>query len=114
MENLLFLNQIRKSDSIEFRLVIEEKMRQIDFIPLVLLTLVENIFKHGDLSKHEHEAIVLIYSNATTIFIETDNLIIQRKARESRHTGLENTRKRLKNAYGKQVLFDFYRPRKSF
>lgn len=108
VENLLFLNQMRKNNSIRFQLIIEEEMRQINLIPLVLLTLVENIFKHGDLTQHSHEAMLRIYSNASKFFIETDNLIIQRKARESRHTGLQNIRKRLTNAYGKEVKFDFF------
>ena len=107
VENLLFLNKIRKNDLINFQLIIEEEMRQINFIPLVLLTLVENIFKHGDLSRNEHEAIVRIYSDVTTFFIETDNIITQRKTRESSHIGLQNIRKRLINAYGKEVMFDF-------
>lgn len=109
VENFLFLNQIRKNNSIRFRLIIEEEARQINFIPLVLLTLVENIFKHGDLTKYEHEAVVHIYSDASTFFIETDNLIIQRKARESSQAGLQNIRKRMTNAYGKEVLFNYFK-----
>ena len=108
VENLLYLNQMRKNHTLGFRLQYDEKIRNISIIPLVLLTLVENIFKHGNLGEPEHEAIVNIYTTTDTFFIETDNLINNRLARTSNHKGLGNIEQRLKFAYGEAVQFNYH------
>ena len=48
--NLQYLNQIRKNIEVNFHLSYPNFARELQFIPLVLLTLTENIFKHGNLT----------------------------------------------------------------
>ena len=108
VENLVYLNQIRKDQELSFQLQYEEKVRKICLIPLVLLTIVENIFKHGNLNEGGQAALVQIYLNNETFFIETDNLINYRSLGTGNHKGLSNTEQRLKYAYGDNIIFSYH------
>lgn len=107
VENLLYLNQVRKNHELSFKLQYDKEARHIYLIPLVLLTMVENIFKHGNLSQPEHEVIVRIHLNSNTFFIETDNLINNHTPTARNHKGLRNIEKRLKYAYGNTITFSY-------
>lgn len=109
VENLIYLSQIRKKHELNFSFQCGEEVRHIYLIPLVLLTLVENIFKHGDLSQIEHKASVNIYLKNDVFVIETDNLINSYITKTSHQTGLSNIKQRLKYAYGNDDIdFSFY------
>ena len=108
VENLLYLNQIRKNHGLGFQLQYEKDVRQIHLIPLVLLTMVENIFKHGNLTEPGHDALVRIYLKDGTLFIETDNLIDNKKKDAGNHMGLSNIQHRLKYAYGDGITFNYH------
>lgn len=105
IENLLYLNQIRKKNKLLFQLQYEEEVRRLYLIPLVLLTMVENIFKHGNLTEKDHDALVSIYIKGGIFIIETDNLINNQVRPGGNHKGLSNTEQRLKYAYGENILF---------
>jgi sensor histidine kinase YesM len=108
VENLLYLNQMRKNQTLNFRLEYDEKIRNLTLVPLVLLTLVENIFKHGNLGNPAQEAVVNMYMNDDTFFIETENLINRRIAKAGSHKGLGNIEQRLRFAYGDAVQFNYH------
>jgi two-component system LytT family sensor kinase len=108
VENLLYLNQIRKNHGLGFQLQYEKDVRQIHLIPLVLLTMVENIFKHGNLTEHGHDALVHIYLKDGALFIETNNLIDNKKKAAGNHMGLSNIQHRLKYAYGDNITFNYH------
>lgn len=105
VENLIYLNQLRKP--LWVRLRVDENVKELCFIPLVILTLVENIFKHGDLTTPEHEAEINIFINEDNLFIRTCNLPIERSTSGRSHTGLKNTAQRLQNVYGVNVDFTY-------
>lgn len=106
VENLVYLNQIRKNNRLLFELKYEEEVRQLYLIPLVLLTMVENVFKHGNLTEKEHDAYVHIYIKNGTLFIETDNLINNQRWPGGNNKGLNNTERRLKYTYGEEIIFN--------
>lgn len=103
--NLLTLNNLRKNEAISFHLTYEQEAGQLHFIPLVLLTLTENIFKHGDMSNNKQASL--------NVCIEEDMLVIRscnvtgRAVTASHHTGLVNLEKRLRFAYGESVVFNY-------
>lgn len=99
VENLLYLHQLRKCDEFPVQLICSAEVRKIKFIPLVLLTLVENVLKHGDLNEVTGEAAVMVYVDKEVLHIETDNLAGIHSNRNSTHIGLNNIRKRLELAY---------------
>jgi two-component system LytT family sensor kinase len=107
VNNLLYLNQMRKSHELCFTLNLTEEVRIIQLIPLVLLTLVENIFKHGNLSQPEHGAEVKLYLSDEHFIIETDNLV-NHASKPGSQTGLANINERLKYAYGNEVRFTYH------
>ncbi|MFA6084208.1 sensor histidine kinase [Mucilaginibacter sp.] len=108
VENLLYLNQMRKNYELAFRLYYEEEARELYLIPLVLLTLVENIFKHGSLDQPGNEASVSIYTENGVFHIETDNLGDHQWPKPGSRTGLINIEKRLRYAYGNEAKLDYY------
>jgi len=107
VQNLQYLNHLRKNEDLPLRLIYSDEVRAISFIPLVLLTLTENIFKHGNLQNGQ-EATMEIYIEKETFVIKTDNISNRQKQSTSHHTGLANIAQRLKYAYGDAVYFDHH------
>jgi two-component system LytT family sensor kinase len=107
VQNLQYLNRLRKNEEMPLRLIYADEIYSINFIPLVLLTLAENIFKHGNLL-NRHEATMEIYIDSGLFIIETDNLSISNRHSTSHRTGLFNIEQRLKHAYGNDIYFNYY------
>ncbi|MGN6177669.1 MAG: sensor histidine kinase [Mucilaginibacter sp.] len=107
VQNLQYLNHLRKNDDISLKVIYSDEVRNISFIPLVLLTLTENIFKHGNLQNGQ-EALMELYIEDGLFVIKTDNISNRHKQNTSHHTGLVNIEQRLKYAYGDEVYFDHH------
>ncbi len=107
VQNLQYLNRLRKSEDMPLKLIYPDEVRGICFIPLVLLTLTENIFKHGNLYNGQ-EAIMEVYIENGLFIIKTDNVSNRKKPGTSHHTGLVNIEQRLKHAYGESAYFDHH------
>jgi two-component system, LytTR family, sensor kinase len=105
-QTLFHIFQLRKHN---FHLPVIECSKQLEsanFIPLVVLTLAENMIKHGDFS-HKNESVF-------KLLIDKDHLIIINKNRSyfepsenSNSLGLENIKKRLVLAYGENISFSY-------
>jgi len=102
--NLRQLNYLRKNEEIPFVLSYDDDVVEISFIPLVLLTLTENIFKHGDMSKGQR-ASLKVYMADELLVIESSNAYSRNQVSSTNHTGLINVEKRLRFAYGDAVKF---------
>jgi two-component system LytT family sensor kinase len=105
VENLIYLNQLR--EHLAIRLEVEEESRDIWLIPLVILTLTENIFKHGNLKEPSLEAVIRITIDEENLCIQTTNLMYQQRESVKSGNGLLNIEKRLKNTYGKDILMKY-------
>jgi two-component system LytT family sensor kinase len=70
----------------------------------VLLTLAENIFKHGQFTNQQASLDVYIHNNL--LVIESDNVSSRLKQARQNGTGLLNIEQRLKYAYGDAALFN--------
>jgi two-component system LytT family sensor kinase len=106
VQNLQYLNRLRKNQEMPLKIIYSDEVAGISFIPLVLLTLAENIFKHGNLNEG-HEATMRVFIENGFLFIETDNLS-SRHIEDTKRTGLLNIGQRLKYAYGDSVIFNYY------
>lgn len=104
IENIRYLNQLRKEKPQCIRFIFDENVKEIHLVPLVLLTLAENIFKHGNLTQEDNFAELKIFLDNDTLKIYSDNLISSQK-HISHQTGLKNIEKRLKYAYGNDITF---------
>lgn len=104
IDNLLYLNQLRQKLDIQF--IVEEEVMTLQLIPLVLLTLAENIFKHGNL-KAGNMAIMSIYISDEYFIVETDNAVDPASHKLGTKTGLSNAASRLEYAYGNRQIFNY-------
>lgn len=108
VENLINLHQLRKDHHIQLRFWYDDEIRNVKIIPLVLITLVENMFKHGELLKASHPAEVSLKIENDQLIIETSNLIKAVKDNSGLNSGIENIKKRLAYTYGKNAEFNSF------
>lgn len=108
VENLINLHQLRKDHHIQLRFWYDDEIRNTKIIPLVLTTLVENMFKHGELLTPSHPAEVSLRIENNQLIIETSNLIKAVKDNSGLSSGMENIKKRLAYTYGKNAKFDYF------
>lgn len=108
VENLINLHQLRQNHSLQIHFDYGDEIRSQKIIPLVLITLVENIFKHGDLSNHSQPASINLELDSDTLILETSNLISTIQNSNGLNSGMENIKKRLNYAYGNRASFNFY------
>lgn len=108
IQNVIKLNRMRFSDSLQINFDIYGNIRGVYLIPLVLVTLVENAFKHGELTDASHPVNVHL-----TVSEKEDELIfsVQNKVKKgpvelSHGIGMENTRQRLRMAYESNYQLD--------
>lgn len=103
VENLIHLHQIRSGNTLLISLNYPQELLKIQVIPLVLLTLVENMFKHGNLQNAAHPATIDIYQDQSFLIMKTRNLIEHKATHTSHHIGMENIEKRLNILYGDEA-----------
>jgi sensor histidine kinase YesM len=101
LDNYVAINQLRFGGSLQIRLSKTGESDDLKIIPLVLLTLLENAFKHGELNDAAHPLTVSLEvdSNSGRISFEVNNKIKTGPREHSTGIGVENTRRRLDTAY---------------
>jgi len=105
-ENIIRLNQMRFADKLKINFKISGFDTQTRTLPLILLTLVENVFKHGDLSVEGNEAIIAVSVENGMVCYSTRNLIAGRSASiVSTKKGLENISSRLESIFPKSNIY---------
>ncbi|WP_131539496.1 sensor histidine kinase [Pedobacter nototheniae] len=110
IEHLINLHRLRTGNTINLELEVTGDLFGIRFPPLILLTLIENIFKHGNVSHSTQPAQIKINYENSHLSIKTINMIndVKSKASDSHHVGVENIGKRLHNFYKESCEFKFY------
>ncbi|GGE61883.1 histidine kinase [Pedobacter psychrotolerans] len=109
IEHLINLHKLRTANSINLSLEVNGDLFGLRFPPLILLTLVENIFKHGNVSHSTQPALIKIDYSLNTLMISTINMVNDVRGRhESHHVGLENVANRLKSFYKDDYVFKHY------
>jgi len=107
VENLIRLHQLKTDNSLHLQLDRDEDLENVKIIPLVLLTLVENMFKHGILGDATQPASIKIKQRGNNLTIETHNKINRFNSLVSHHVGLDNIQKRLELKYKENYEFTF-------
>lgn len=97
-ENLIGLHRITQG-AIYIELASAPDLGEIKLIPLVLLTILENMFKHGNLNDIENKATIDVYTFDGKLRIESRNLPRLIKSKVGFGSGMDNIRNRLKYAY---------------
>lgn len=102
VETLFSLYKLRNSKT-EINLEYAPEINTLPLIPLVLLTLAENMIKHGDLSDQNHHSAIELFYNQDVLTITTRNPLSNSTNAPSGKLGLDNVRKRLQYKYGEGV-----------
>lgn len=97
LENYLAIQNLRLPEQFDLKFDTSYES-QATIIPLIFMPLVENCFKHGDLSKEGFIYLTLAL-NGNRLNFSTKNKVDQRKKQCSK-TGLANLRERLFLVYG--------------
>lgn len=99
MENLIALCQMRFSGQFFLRVKKKGKLTSVHIIPLVLITLVENMMKHGDLGDKKIPALIQLELDESRLTFITRNKIKNTNLYPKTGLGLKNVEKRLGNYY---------------
>lgn len=99
VENIIRLNQLRYNHSLQINYTKNIYDDETPVIPIVLLTLVENVFKHGDLLNKRYPAEISIETTAEYMLFRTSNLPNGSRDERNTQTGLNNIRSRLRHLY---------------
>ncbi|MDQ7949230.1 MAG: histidine kinase [Pedobacter sp.] len=105
VENLLALYHLKHEKQVPVELCYGQEISSFQIIPLILLTLVENMLKHGHFDDPRCIPTVTLKVNHGNLVITTNNATHPHGAFESHQLGLENIRTRLQFAYGDQASF---------
>jgi LytS/YehU family sensor histidine kinase len=100
VRNVIKINQLRFSNNLNVQFNVHGVVNGWTIIPFVLITLVENAFKHGDLKNTESPIIVNLDIESDRIFFFCKNKKKSGPKELSTGIGLENIKKRLELAYG--------------
>jgi sensor histidine kinase YesM len=103
VKNLISLHRTRFEQELYLTFTIGDGVKKINFIPLVLITIAENIFKHGIVFDAKHPAILHLDFDGNFLEIVSRNLPDRKNRPISMNKGLENIRQRLKIAYGEDA-----------
>jgi len=102
VNNLIYLNQIGSSREQFVSFHYSNELEEVQFPPLIVLTLVENIFKHGEIHDRGHEANIRLSINDNLLLLETENLSKNKAIIEESNLGLSNISRQLILAFGEK------------
>jgi len=106
IENIININKIRYGDRLQLQFAKEIADYELKILPLALLTLVENIFKHGIVTSGEQPATIMIRASESHLIFNSSNLV---KPLRSAGTGvgLQNIENRLKIQFNNNCKFTY-------
>jgi two-component system LytT family sensor kinase len=106
VKKLIHLYSLIQYDQNNLALEIQDGVDDLKFIPLILLTLTENIFKHGNLAVENCPARIMIFTDKGKLHIQTFNLTNTGINRSGNNYGIKNIEQRLGIAYGENAKFE--------
>jgi hypothetical protein len=101
VRNVIKINQLRFSNNLNVQFEVEGMINGANIIPFVLITLVENAFKHGDLKSNASPITIKAKVNGGQLWFYCRNKKKGGPKELSTGIGLDNIKKRLDLAYGK-------------
>lgn len=105
LNNYVEINQLRFSNKLQVNFSVEGSTHFLLILPLVLITFVENCFKHGELADAAHPLVIRLVVVQNQLTFLTHNKKRSGPKEKSTGIGLTNTRKRLELIYpGRHTL----------
>ena len=101
VENLVEINRYRFDRELCLEIRLSKGPEGLRIIPLVLITLTENLFKHGHLTDPYHPALLEVSTDERGLMSYSTRNRKKAKSTDKRTSslGLENTRIRLQHSY---------------
>jgi len=108
VQNYLALMQYRLPKNVQLSFELTQEHEEKTIAPMILLSFVENCFKHG--VSTEKECFIKINTafeeDCFVLTTENDWFPMRREGHTSKGIGIENTKKRLDIIYGKKYSLD--------
>jgi two-component system LytT family sensor kinase len=102
IENLIAINRYRFTEPLYLKLEVHGDFSRYKIIPLILLTLTENLFKHGNLTEVTSTAVLILTMDETgklTFYSRNLNKSKNGRPRQRKALGLQNIRLRMDSFY---------------
>ncbi|MFC3560537.1 sensor histidine kinase [Pedobacter jamesrossensis] len=107
IKNVIKINQLRFNNKLQINFVVNGPTDSVRIIPLILITIVENILKHGICTDAAHPAtVVLNIGEGGSICLRTFNKKKKGPKEFSSGIGMDNIKKRLSHFYEKSFSID--------
>lgn len=106
VKNLIKLNTYRFRDTVQLDFNLKGTPKNYRIIPLVLLTLTENMFKHGDLQQKPRTLDIAIDESGQLSYNSNNVRKLRGQAEPGSNVGLNNTKLRLDYAYPDNYKLD--------
>lgn len=108
INNVIKINQLRFNNKLQIDFSVNGNTDNVRLIPLILITVVENILKHGNCTDNLHPVKIALSINEIDHHIHLSTWNKKKKGPKelSSGIGMENIRKRLANHYKKGVALN--------
>jgi sensor histidine kinase YesM len=105
VRNVIRINQLRYSNQLNVNFEVTGEPGSFTIIPFVLITLVENAFKHGDIKNKDYPITIKLDIKNNSLFFYCSNRKKAGPKQLSTGIGLENIMARLRYSYGEKFRF---------
>jgi two-component system, LytTR family, sensor kinase len=102
INNIIKINQIRFNNKLFLEMETNGDFSNARIIPLILIPIIENLFKHGDMSNENAPGKITINYDGEYLEMTTENHRKKRGKIISHGIGIVNVKKRLANLYNNQ------------
>ena len=106
VRNVIKINQLRYSNNLHVNFSVNGVVNGATIIPFILITIVENAFKHGDLKSPEHPIDIRLDVGDGLLHFYCRNKKKGGSKEISTGIGLENIKKQLDLTYGRNYTFN--------
>ncbi|MCQ6958324.1 histidine kinase [Mucilaginibacter sp. JC4] len=106
IERLIELSHLRFEHQLYIRFIKRGKLKGVRVLPLILITLVENMVKHGDLGAPNQPGRISLTYMENQLAFKTENLKRTSSPHPPGGIGLKNIEKRLSNFYPDRYEFE--------
>jgi two-component system LytT family sensor kinase len=105
VNNVIRINQLRYSNQLKVNVEMNGSVNGVMIIPFVLITLVENAFKHGDLKNQDYPIDIKLDVEGNKLYFYCRNKKKSGPKPLTTGIGLENIKTRLELSYGSAYKF---------
>ena len=115
IENYIGLEKLRLNNEIPINFSVEGDVNHVKIVPLILITFLENAFKHGvsNNSTNAYISVNLKVQNKTLIYL-VENSILETNNHEKSGIGLQNVKRRLDLSYPEKYRLEVVSSEKDY